>query len=378
VVEGSVANYVSNTVIGAAIGGGGATNFNGNRYSNSVSASFGTVGGGAQNLASGFAATVSGGENNIASGPLDAVVAGGANNTASASRATVSGGLQNTASGSYSTVPGGYNSTASGNVSFAAGSSAQALHSGSFVWSDGSGGTFASTADNQFSVRAAGGVVFAGDLLLAGGASYHNISMSGGNSIGYLYGSYNPPTSLGDGIHLGYNWYADANGVSHIPHPGGPTSRITAGYGEIVLAVGGPDAAPSTMLHVTTSGVCVQGAVGNCSDRNVKQDVAPVSPAKILDRVLSLPVSEWSYKFDATTRHIGPMAQDFYSAFNVGQDEKHITTIDESGVALAAIQGLNQKVEEREAKIRSQSVEIAELKHRLDALETLLRNQTSR
>jgi hypothetical protein len=45
-------------------------------------------------------------------------------------------------------------------------------------------------------------------------------------------------------------------------------------------------------------------------------------------------------------RHIGPMAQDFYSAF--GLDDKRITTIDEGGVALAAIQGLyrqNQALE---------------------------------
>ena len=42
------------------------------------------------------------------------------------------------------------------------------------------------------------------------------------------------------------------------------------------------------------------------------------------------------------------MAQDFYKAFGLGLDNKHITTIDEGGVALAAIQGLyrqNQALE---------------------------------
>ncbi len=42
----------------------------------------------------------------------------------------------------------------------------------------------------------------------------------------------------------------------------------------------------------------------------------------------------------ALHRHVGPMAQDFYAAFGLGLDDKHITTIDEGGVALAAIQGL--------------------------------------
>jgi hypothetical protein len=119
------------------------------------------------------------------------------------------------------------------------------------------------------------------------------------------------------------------------------------------------------MMDISTSGVCVSGSISQCSDRNIKQDFEPVSPTEILDKVLQLPLSEWSYKTDANTRHIGPMAQDFYSAFNVGQDEKFITTVDESGVALAAIQGLNQKLEQKDA-------EVLALKQRLEKLEQLL------
>jgi len=62
------------------------------------------------------------------------------------------------------------------------------------------------------------------------------------------------------------------------------------------------------------------------------------------------------------------MAQDFYSAFNVGTDDKHIAPIDEGGVALAAIQALNQKLEETRA-------ENAELKQRLETLERIISNQ---
>jgi cell division protein FtsB len=35
------------------------------------------------------------------------------------------------------------------------------------------------------------------------------------------------------------------------------------------------------------------------------------------------------------------MAQDFYAAFGVGEDDRHITSIDEDGVALAAIKALH-------------------------------------
>jgi hypothetical protein len=55
-------------------------------------------------------------------------------------------------------VPGGENNLASGTFSFAAGQQAQALHQGAFVWADSSNAVFASTGNNQFLIRAQGGV----------------------------------------------------------------------------------------------------------------------------------------------------------------------------------------------------------------------------
>jgi hypothetical protein len=49
----------------------------------------------------------------------------------------------------------------------------------------------------------------------------------------------------------------------------------------------------------------------------------------------------------ALTRHLGPTAQDFHAAFNVRPDDWPFTTVDADGVALAAIQGLDQKVHGR-------------------------------
>jgi hypothetical protein len=40
----------------------------------------------------------------------------------------------------------------------------------------------------------------------------------------------------------------------------------------------------------------------------------------------------------------GAPTQDFHTAFSLGADDKHIATVDADGVALPAIQGLNQKV----------------------------------
>ncbi len=40
---------------------------------------------------------------------------------------------------------------------------------------------------------------------------------------------------------------------------------------------------------------------------------------------------------------MGPMAQDFYAAFKIGEDDRHITTIDEDGVALSAVKALYRR-----------------------------------
>jgi hypothetical protein len=78
----------------------------------------------------------------------------------SASYGAIGGGYQNTiqSKADYATIPGGLNNVAGGNYSLAAGHNAKAGHLSAFVWADSSGGTFASSAANQFLIRAAGGV----------------------------------------------------------------------------------------------------------------------------------------------------------------------------------------------------------------------------
>ena len=77
---------------------------------------------------------------------------------------------------------------------------------------------------------------------------------------------------------------------------------------------------------------------------------ASVDAEAILDRVTGLPIETWRYKGEAV-RHIGPMAQDFAAAFGVGPDDRHINLLDASGVALAAIQALAQRVQAQEAEL---------------------------
>ncbi|MBK7199525.1 hypothetical protein [Candidatus Amarolinea dominans] len=121
-IGGYSGNSVSAGLVGATIGGGGASG-----YENSVTGNYGTVGGGWDNTAGLEGATVGGGQANTAGGVYATLsggfgniasdgygtVGGGTFNTASGGNATVGGGYQNAASGGYSTVGGGYGNTAS-------------------------------------------------------------------------------------------------------------------------------------------------------------------------------------------------------------------------------------------------------------------------
>ncbi len=89
------------------------------------------------------------------------------------------------------------------------------------------------------------------------------------------------------------------------------------------------------------------------SDRNAKTNFASIQPREVLAKIAAMPVSRWRYKTEPDSiRHVGPMAQDFHAAFGLGHGETTIDSIDADGIALAAIQGLNQKVEDQAAEIR--------------------------
>jgi hypothetical protein len=121
---------------------------------------YAVISGGIGNTA-GLVATVGGGANNQATGE-ESTISGGLRNTASAEFATVSGGLNNRATARYAMVAGGQGNLASAINSFAAGSYAQATDDGSFVWADQ--GDFAtavsSNGTNRFVVVASGGMWF--------------------------------------------------------------------------------------------------------------------------------------------------------------------------------------------------------------------------
>jgi hypothetical protein len=113
------------------------------------------------------------------------------------------------------------------------------------------------------------------------------------------------------------------------------------------------------------------------SDRNAKKNFAPVDTEAVLNKLARVPIEQWNYKSepDSATRNIGPMAQDFKAAFYPGRDDKSISTLEFDGVELAAIQGLNRKLNEKDAeidKLKKRAEEVDSLKKRLNELEQMV------
>jgi hypothetical protein len=116
------------------------------------------------------------------------------------------------------------------------------------------------------------------------------------------------------------------------------------------------------------------GVWTSVSDRAAKERFVPVAPEAVLAKVAALPITEWKYKVEPEgVKHIGPVAQDFYGSFGLGDSDKAIGSVDESGVALTAIQGLNKKLEDRSKDLEAEN---AELKQRLARLEALVQQLT--
>jgi hypothetical protein len=88
------------------------------------------------------------------------------------------------------------------------------------------------------------------------------------------------------------------------------------------------------------------GTFQNNSDRNLKENFTVLDSQDILNKINSLPITEWDYISEgASVKHIGPIAQDFYSTFNVGNSSTSISTIDPAGIALVGIQALSQRLD---------------------------------
>ncbi|WP_407555520.1 tail fiber domain-containing protein [Streptomyces sp. Pv4-95] len=112
----------------------------------------------------------------------------------------------------------------------------------------------------------------------------------------------------------------------------------------------------------STSPAAASGPASEATPDAVHHSAA-VNGFQVLEAALALPVSTWRYHWDpAQVRHLGPMAQDWWDAFGVGENNKTICCTDTNGVAIVCIQALHRLLKESQQ-------ETAQLRERLDQLE---------
>ncbi|PFZ75898.1 hypothetical protein COL82_19185 [Bacillus toyonensis] len=146
-----------------------------------------------------------------------------------------------------------------------------------------------------------------------------------------------------------------------------PTVMIhQSGTGNIIT---GRNQSQAEVFRVLNNGDVQVRGITITSDRNAKENFSGINPLEILDNLARMPIQSWKYKGDSTNeRHIGPTAQDFHAAFGFnGDDDTHISSIDLQGVALVAIQGLNEKLKAENDELHAK---LASLEERLFALES--------
>jgi hypothetical protein len=106
--------------------------------------------------------------------------------------------------------------------------------------------------------------------------------------------------------------------------------------------------------------------VFNCtSSRVTKENFMLVNGDDVLTRLRKVPVSSWNYISEGNaSRHLGPMAEDFYEAFKLGPGNTSIGVQDLTGVSLAAIKALDQRTSELQQK----TVEVEQLRAQMNEL----------
>lgn len=120
--------------------------------------------------------------------------------------------------------------------------------------------------------------------------------------------------------------------------------------------------------------------VFNCtSSRTTKENFFNVDGNDVLARLRKVPVSTWNYIAEGQqSRHLGPMAEDFYTAFQLGTTDKAIGIQDAVGVSLAAVKALDARtlqLQQKTEEVEQLRTKVNTLEQRLAALEQLIQKQ---
>lgn len=266
------------------------------------------------------------------------VVIGGIGNSA-ADSSVVCGGRNNVVDGNSSTICGGQANIVSTSVSVIGGGSSNTIFEN---WGVIGGG------NNNFLTGRWATIPGGKDNTANGNISF----AAGANAIADGFGSF---------------VWSDATGTTFASF-GDHTFSVRASGGTRIYS--DPNATTGVELAAGS------GSWSTLSDRNAKTNIATVSPLQVLERLAGLPIATWNYRTQAAgVRHMGPMAQDFFAAFGLGENERTISGVDADGVLMAAVQGLNEVVQTQTKRLAAEN---AALRERLEQQEKRLNEVEAR
>lgn len=279
---------------------------------------------------------VSGGYGNKATNNFSTIGGGYKNNTGNAEYQTISGGQENSTSNYNSTVGGGYKNSCNGSMGVIAGGQENFIQGGDAA-------TICGGKSNRnygdYSVIAGG----EGDTI----SSYADYSLAFGKGV-YLDQSYR--VAFFDSVAWGKLTLNRDDRTSL------PVGAIQAGP---ISGGGGGGGAYLSLFGTWT----------DASSISFKDNITTYDRTDLFRKISSMPVEFWQYR-NSDERHIGPMAEDFSAAFDVGiigetdgqRENQYLAASDVAGVALAGVKELIQENKELKAII-------AQLEERISKIE---------
>lgn len=143
--------------------------------------------------------------------------------------------------------------------------------------------------------------------------------------------------------------------------------RIRAAGGIRLRTSANANAAPGVSGNTGCDLPSGSGTFSCASSRTIKTAFEAIDTQTLLAGIRALPLSTWAYIEDHTgTRHLGPVAEDFFAQFGLGEGPSSIGAQDLASLGLVGVQALAERDEAHARELAALSEHNAQLQQHLD------------
>ena len=283
-------------------------------------------------------------------------------------------GTSNTASG-HESVAMGFVSSAKNEYAFVMGDYSEATGRNSFSVghrTSARGNCSAAFNNSCIAIGNSSSAFGANSISVGGGSFATGISSKATSLACFVIGQYNDTTSISQNTWIDTDpIFIVGNGTSELNRKNVYTIYKNGNvYMKGNLGIG---ITPTHLIHLSGGAYSNGVTWTNVSDQNLKENFEIVDSEVILHMIEELPITRWNYKSEnSSIKHIGPVAQDFYTIFGLGTDDKSISTVDPSGIALVAIKQLSKENKSLKEQVESYRSQLQLLQQEVEQIKALL------